>query len=152
MFIFERRLTVRIVVDRSLYIFWRQQNWVSYYATIRLRMIYLFERRSSLYYYYRVLKFQLHATYNWRIILVNTLYSLLWISNIRSLLISQYLWQQHFCSSTSKNIKHLSISIVWALTTNSEKERLQRIAVIEQNNFWNDSIKAHYLQAISIIA
>ena len=133
MFILERRLTVRIVVDRSLFTLWRLQNRVFYYTTTRLRMIYLFERWSSLYFYYRISKFQLHATYNWRVILVNTLYSLLWISNIRSLLISQYLSQQHFCSFTSKTsdiLLYRLLELSLRIVRKSDYEELLLLSVI----------------------
>ena len=139
------------IISNSYFLhLWRQQNWTLYYATIKLRMIYLFESRNLWYYYYWILKYQLHATYNWRIVLVNTLYFLLSISNIRNLLTSQYLSQQHFCSFTSKTS---DILLYWLLefslriVRKSDYEQLLLLSRIisETTQFWSDSIKAHFL-------
>ena len=135
MFIFEKRLTIKIVVDRSLFIFWKRQNRIFFYTTITLSIVYLFERRNSLYYYYWTTKFQLYTIYNWRIILINTLYFLFSISNIRDFVNFAIFFTTTFLFFQKQNIKHISILIVWIFITNNEKKRLRKIVIIDLIKF-----------------
>ena len=48
-----------------------------------------------------------------------------------------------FCIVCKQNIKHIFKSIVEIFITNNEKKRLRKTVIIEQNSFWNDSIKTH---------
>ena len=106
-----------------------------YYATTELRKIYFFERRNSLYYNYWTLKFQLHTIYNWRIVLINTLYFLFSILNIRDFVNFAILFATTFLFFQKQNIKHIFISIVWVFITNNEKKRLRTTVVIELIKF-----------------
>ena len=42
-----------------------------------------------------------------------------------------------------QNIRHIFKSFAWVFATNSEKKRSRKIAIIEQDSFWSDSIKTH---------
>ena len=102
MFIFERRLTVKVVVDRSLFTLWKRQNRVSYHITIILSIVYLVERRSSVYCYYRISKFQLHTIWSDDEILINALNFLLWNLSNLNLYIFELIFIWYFVSLTNK--------------------------------------------------
>ena len=102
MFILERRLTVKIVVDRSLFTLWRRQNRVSYHIIIILSIVYFVERRNSVYCYYRISKFQLHTIWNDDEILINALNSLLWNFSNLDLYIFELIFIWYLVSLTNK--------------------------------------------------
>ena len=102
MLIFERRLTIRVVVDRSLFTLWRRQNRVSYHITITLSIVYLVERRNSVYCYYRISKFQLHTIWSDDEILINALNSLLWNFSNLNLYIFELIFIWYLVSLTNK--------------------------------------------------
>ena len=63
------------------------------------------------------------------------MYFLLSISNIRDFVNFAMFFATAFLLFQKQNIKHISISIVWILITNNEKERLRKIAIIELIRF-----------------
>ena len=146
MFILEKRLTIKIVVDCSLFIFWKRQNRVFFYTTIILLIVYFFERRNFLYHYYRISKFQLHTIWIDDEIQINTLhFSLLNFSNLNLYIFELFFWFDilHRLQAKHQTYNRIFRSIAEIFITNNEKKRLRKTVIIEQNSFWNDSIKTH---------
>ena len=115
----------------------KRQNRIFYYITIKLRTIYLFERRNFLYWYYRISKFQLYTIWNNDEILINTLYfSLLNFSNL-NLHIFELLFRNEIWKKRENNVTNMFKISIKIYFINENLYKLTRFKIWFTIYFWH---------------